>query len=406
MTDLSKIRSDFPILKQAVYGRPLIYLDNAATTQKPRVVMDKLTGYYSEMNSNIHRGVHYLSAAAGSAYEQARDTVRELLNAKRSREIIFTHGTTEAINLVANSFGQSFINAGDEILITEMEHHSNIVPWQILCAQKEAALKVVPLTDDGCLQMELLPALITEKTKLIAITYVSNVLGTINPLKEIVELAHNHDIPVLIDAAQAIQHMPVDVQALDCDFFAFSGHKMYAATGIGVLYAKENWLESLPPYQTGGGMVESVRLENTTYAELPLKFEAGTPNIAAAISLEAAIRYIQAVGIEQIAAHEQDLLQYLTASLTDLEEVTIYGPQNQRCGVLSFNLDAVDPYDAGMILDKMGIAVRTGTHCAAPVMQHYRIRGTLRASFALYNTREEVERLITGLQKVKALLAQ
>jgi len=405
MIDPATIRTDFPILQQQVYGHRLIYLDNAATTQKPQCVLDRLTDFYRQTNSNIHRGVHYLSAAASAAYEQARDKVREFINARRSREIIFTHGTTEAINLVAAAFGQAFINPGDEIIITEMEHHSNIVPWQILCDRQAAVLKVIPLTDEGHLDLKSLPSLITKNTKLIAVMYVSNVLGTINPIKNIIALAHDHDIPVLIDGAQAVQHLPVDVQDLDCDFFAFSGHKMYAATGIGVLYAKENWLEVMPPYQGGGGMIESVRLDGTTYADLPLKFEAGTPNIAAAISLEAAIQYLQDLGIEALAAYEQDLLDCLLTQLSNVKGVTIYSPQDQRCGVLSFNLDGVNPYDAGMILDKMGIAVRTGTHCAAPVMQHYGIKGTIRASLAIYNTREEMAQLITGLQKAKQLLS-
>jgi len=404
MTNIQKIRSDFPILEQKVYGKPLVYLDNAATTHKPKVVLDKIIAYYEQKNSNIHRGAHYLSEQASQAYENARETVKDFISAGSVNEIIFTRGTTETINLVANSFGDAFINEGDEIIITEMEHHSNIVPWQILCDQKDAVLKLIPFDDNALLQIDLLQSLITGKTKLISLVYVSNVLGVVNPVKNIIDLAHSHDIPVLIDGAQAVQHIPVDVKYLDCDFFGFSGHKMYAETGIGVLYGKEKWLEAMPPYQVGGGMISSVNIEKTAYSDLPFKFEAGTPNIGAAVSLESAIKYIQKVGINQISSHEQDLLNYLTDKLKDLDGVTIYGSTAKRYGALSFNLDNINPFDAGMILDKMGIAIRTGAHCAELVMQHYNITGTIRASFALYNTREEVDRLIEGLQKAMIML--
>jgi cysteine desulfurase/selenocysteine lyase len=404
MFDINKIRSEFPIFEHKVYGKPLVYLDNAATTHKPRVVLDAIINFYTSTNSNIHRGVHYLSERASAAYENAREMVKAFINAKSAAEIIFTRGTTEAINLVADTFGYAFINQGDEIIISEMEHHSNILPWQRLCERNGAVLKVIPFDNEAVLKTDALTSIITAKTKLISLTCVSNVFGVVNPVKKIIELAHSYNIPVMIDGAQAVQHIPIDVQHLDCDFFAFSGHKMYAPTGIGVLYGKEKWLEAMPPYQLGGGMISAVSFEETSYADLPLKFEAGTPNIAAAIGLKTAIDYVSGIGIGDIASHEQDLLNYLTKRLSALTGVTIYGAATGRQGVLSFNLENIAPYDAGMILDKMGIAIRTGTHCAEPAMQHYGINGTIRASFALYNTKEDVDKLIDGLKNVQAML--
>jgi cysteine desulfurase/selenocysteine lyase len=404
MIDVLKVREDFPILGKMVHGKPLVYLDNAATTQKPTAVLDKIAEFYTSSNSNIHRGVHYLSEQAGIAYENARETVKEFINAGSVSEIVFTSGTTEAINLVADSFGGRFIGEGDEIIVSEMEHHSNIVPWQILCQRKQAVLKVVPFADDGTLMLDELRGLITERTRLISIVFVSNALGVINPVKDIVELAHARDIPVLIDGAQAVQHMPVDVQDLGCDFFAFSGHKMYAETGVGVLYGKEKWLEDMPPYQSGGGMVESVTFEKTTYAELPFKFEAGTANFAAAVSLGAAIDYVTQLGIDEIRVYENGLLNYMTEKLGTVDGIVMYGLAPQRCGVISLNLEDIHPYDAGVILDTLGIAIRSGTHCAEPVMRHYGISATIRASLALYNTQEEIAVLSEGLQRAQKML--
>jgi cysteine desulfurase/selenocysteine lyase len=404
MLDIHKIRADFPILAQKVYGQPLVYLDNAATTQKPQVVLDKLVEFYSTINSNIHRGVHSLSEQASGAYEAVRIKVQRFINAADPAEIVFTRGTTESINLVAASFGEAFVERGDEILITEMEHHSNLVPWQDLCRRKRAVLRILPFNDDGSLAIEQLKSLLSARTRLLALTQVSNVLGQINPVREIVRLAREHAIPVLVDGAQAIQHLPVDVQALDCDFFAFSGHKMYAATGIGVLYGKRKWLEAMPPYQCGGGMISRVDLAGTTYGELPLKFEAGTPHIAGTVSLAAAIEYIQGIGIDRIASYEADLLNYANRQLRTLDGITLYGQTPRPCSAVSFNLTGLHPYDVGMVLDKMGIAVRTGAHCAEPVMKHYGVSGTLRASFALYNTHEEIDLLVAGLRKARRLL--
>jgi len=406
MLNINKIREDFPILDKRIHGKPLVYLDNAATTQKPNVVLDEIVEFYSSINSNIHRGVHHLSEQASDAYENARKTVKDFINAKSVSEIVFTSGTTEAINLVANSFGNKFISEGDEIIVSEMEHHSNIVPWQFLCERKKALLKVAPFDNDGILIIDELKKLITEKTKLISIIYVSNALGVINPLKEIVALARAREIPVLIDGAQAVQHIPVDVQDLDCDFFAFSGHKMYAETGIGVLYGKEKWLEKMPPYQFGGGMVNSVSFEKTTYADLPFKFEAGTSNYVAAVSLGTAIEYISNIGMDAIPIYENDLMLYAIEKLSTIGGLIMYGLAPERCGVISFNLENIHPYDAGSILDKLGVAVRTGTHCAEPVMQHYGISATIRASFAIYNTKEEIDQLSKGLQKAQKMLGK
>jgi cysteine desulfurase / selenocysteine lyase len=402
--DIDAIRSDFPILGATVYGKPLVYLDNAATTQKPRAVLDRVVAYYTRHNSNIHRGVHYLSEQASAIYESARETVQTFINASRREEVVFTRGTTESINLIAHGFGDAFVQPGDEILITQMEHHSNFVPWQVLCKRRGAVLKVVPVDEKGHLVLEALEGLMSDKTRLLAVTYVSNALGIVNPVQQIIGMAHARNVPVLVDAAQAVQHMPLDVQALDCDFLVFSGHKMYAETGIGVLYGKECWLEAMPPYQLGGGMIRKVRLEKTTYAELPFKFEAGTGNIAAAVSLAAAIDYLQHIGLATVRDHESRLIRTAVETIGSHQKVTLYGNGARRCGVLSFNLDDAHPYDVGMVLDKMGIAVRTGLHCAEPLMERLGIRGTVRASVGLYNTIEEIDRLAAGIGKACGLL--
>ena len=404
MNDINHVREDFPILKRLVYGKPFVYLDNAATTQKPQIVLNKMLEFYTTQNSNIHRGVHYLSEQATAAYESARETVRKFLNAEDVSEIIFTHGTTDSINMIADSFGQACINQGDEIIVTAMEHHSNFIPWQMLCKRKGAILKVIPVDDNGTLIIDKLNKLITQKTKLISLTYVSNVLGVINPVAEIVKTAHSFDIPVLIDGAQAVLHFPVDVKALDCDFFVFSGHKIFAATGIGVLYGKQKWLEKLAPSRFGGGMVNKVEIEETSFADLPLKFEAGTSNFAGAVSLKAAIEYVNDIGFSDIAAHEKDVFNYAVGKFKELEKVTIYGDASNRCGMLSFNLDKIHPYDAALIMDKTGVFVRTGTHCAEPLMKHFSINGTIRASFALYNTKNDVDKLVESIKRVQKIM--
>jgi cysteine desulfurase/selenocysteine lyase len=404
MYNIDKIRSDFPILSQKVHGRPLVYFDNAATTQKPNCVLDKIHHFYTGMNSNIHRGVHYLSEQASDAYERARVTVQNFIGAEKNTEIIFTRSTTEAINLVTNSFGQALVKPGDEIIITMMEHHSNFVPWQILCKQKNAVLKVIPIDSNGTLQIDMLPKLITNRTKLISVIYVSNVLGIVNPIEEIIAIAHDHGIPVLVDGAQVPQHLPTNVQELDCDFFVFSGHKMYATTGIGVLYGKEKWLDALPPYQSGGGMIRSINFEGSTYGDPPFKFEAGTPNIAGALGLESAIQYIQNIGTFNIKKHEQSVLGYIEDNLFQINGLTLYGSGNGKCGVLSFNLGMINAYDAGLILDKMGIAIRTGHHCAEPLIRQLGINSTMRCSLALYNTKEEADLFIQALYRAKDML--
>jgi len=404
MIDTKKTRQDFPILNQLIYNKPLVYLDNAATTQKPQVVIDSIINCYTQTNSNIHRGVHFLSEQSTIQYENSRETVRQFINAKSRSEIVFTHGTTEAINLVAFSFAEKFIKENDEIIISEMEHHSNIVPWQLVCERKNAILKIIPFNFRGELEVECLKDLITERTKIISLTHVSNVLGTINPIKEVIEIAHKHNIPVMIDGAQSIQHLVIDVQKLDCDFFVFSGHKIYAETGIGVLYGKEKWLEELPPYQGGGDMIKTVTLQKSTWADLPLKFEAGTSNYVGAISLGAAINYIQNIDLPEIAEHENQLLAYATAHLESINGLRIYGTADKRSGVISFNLKGIHQYDAGTMLDKLGIAVRTGTHCAEPVMQHFGISGTIRASFAIYNTLDDVDKLYEGILRIQKML--
>jgi cysteine desulfurase/selenocysteine lyase len=399
--DSSTIRKDFPILKQLVYGKPLVYLDNAATSQKPAAVIDAMTHYYSMDNSNIHRGVHLLSERATQAYEEARMKVQRFINAAVSKEIIFTRGTTEAINLVANSYGRANVNSGDEVLITAMEHHSNIVPWQMLCEEKGARLRVAPINDDGELILEEFEKLLNERTKLVSLVHVSNALGTINPIRAIVEIAHRHNVPVMIDGAQASPHMKLDVQELDCDFYAFSGHKVYGPTGIGVLYGKASLLDSMPPYQGGGDMIASVTFEKTTYNTLPYKFEAGTPNIAGTIGLGAAIDYVNQIGLERIAKYEHELLVYGTEALSQIPGLRLIGTAREKAGVLSFVLEGVHPHDVGTILDREGIAIRTGHHCAMPVMERFGIPATARASLAFYNTREEIDALVAGIRKVK-----
>jgi cysteine desulfurases, SufS subfamily len=401
--DINKVRADFPILDQFVHGKPLVYLDNGATAQKPVQVLDALDKMHRQFNANIHRGVHFLSEQATEKYEEARETIRGFINAASTREIVFTSGTTGAINLVAFSFGEKFIKAGDEVLLSEMEHHSNIVPWQLMCERRGAKLKVIPFDKNGLLRMDLLPELLTEKVKILAITQASNTLGTINPIKEIIAQAHQRNIPVLIDGAQGIHHLGVDVRDIDCDFYAFSGHKIYGPTGIGVLYGKEKWLEQLPPYQGGGDMVGTVTFAKTTYADLPLKFEAGTANYIGAVGLAEAIRYMQSLGMDNIAEHEEQLLRYATQKLLSIPGLTIYGNAPHKVSLISFLLKDIHHYDTGIILDKLGVAVRTGTHCTEPVMQHFEIGGTVRASFGLYNTMEEIDRLYTALIKVKEM---
>jgi cysteine desulfurase/selenocysteine lyase len=403
--DVEAIRRDFPILHQKVYGHDLVYLDNAATSQKPKSVIDAISHYYESGNANIHRGVHYLSEHATEEHEAARRTVQTFLNAADKREIIFVRSATEAINLVAQSYGRKHVKAGDEIVITAMEHHSNIVPWQMLCEEKEAILKVVPINDRGELILEELPKLLSSKTRLVAVTQVSNALGTINPLRKVVEIAHAHNVPVLVDGAQAVPHLKVDVQALDVDFYVFSGHKVYGPTGIGVLYGKRALLEAMPPYQGGGDMIRSVTFEKTLYNDLPYKFEAGTPNIGGAIGLGVAIDYVTQLGLDNIAAHEHELLVYGTEALLAIPGVKLIGTAKEKAAVISFLIDGIHPHDIGTILDREGIAIRTGHHCAQPVMQRYKIPATARASFALYNTREEVDALVEGIKKVKEVFA-
>ena len=398
--NVEEIRDDFPILNTTVHNKPLVYLDNAATTQKPISVITKAQQYYSTMNSNIHRGVHALSGVATEAYETARIKIKKFINALGKNEIIFTKGTTESINLVAQSYGRANLQADDEVIISQMEHHSNIVPWQLICKEKNAKLKVIPINDDGELIFEDFEKIITDKTKFVSVVYASNSLGTINPVKKIIELAHQNNIPVLLDAAQAVNHIPVDVQEIDCDFLAFSGHKLYGPTGIGVLYGKVNLLDSMPPYQGGGDMISKVTFEKTTYNELPHKFEAGTPNIAGAIGLGEAIDYVLKVGIENISIHEMNLLEYATEAVSDIPSLKIIGTSKEKVSVLSFVLDDVHPHDIGTFLDFEGVAIRTGHHCTQPVMDRYNIPATSRASFAMYNTKEEIDILVNGLKKI------
>jgi cysteine desulfurase/selenocysteine lyase len=402
--DVEAVRKDFPILHQKIHGKPLVYLDNAATTQKPEAVIEAIANYYRRDNSNIHRGVHALSERATEAYEKVRTAAQKFLNAADPREIIFVRGTTEAINLVAQSYGRKNVGTGDEVLITAMEHHSNIVPWQLLCEEKGARLRVAPVNDRGELLLEEFEKLLGAKTKIVGVGHLSNALGTINPVSEIVRMAHARNVPVLVDGAQAAAHMRVDVQALDCDFYAVSGHKMYGPTGIGVLYGKTKLLEAMPPYQGGGDMIASVTFEKTIYNRLPYKFEAGTPNIADTIGLGAAIEYLNDLGLEQIEAHEAGLLAYATRVVESIPGVRVIGTAGEKAGVLSFVMDDIHPHDIGTILDSEGIAVRTGHHCAQPVMKRFNIPATARASFGLYNTSEEVDALAAGIKKVREVM--
>lgn len=401
MYDVNKLRADFPILQREVYGRPLVYLDNAATTQKPLCVLDAMREEYLNVNANVHRGVHYLSQQATDLHEAAREKVRQFINARKTEEIVFTRGTTEAINLVASSFCGSQMKAGDEVLVSDMEHHSNIVPWQLQAQSRGIVVRHLPITDDGSLvDNDTIATFLTEKTKLVSITHVSNVLGTVNDVRQIVEMAHSRGIPVLVDAAQSAPHTPLDVQQLGCDFLAFSGHKMYGPTGIGVLYGKEEWLEKLPPYQGGGEMIDKVSWEKTTFERLPFKFEAGTPDYVATHGLATAIDYIQAIGLDAIEAHEQELTRYCMEQLRTIDGMRIFGEAKHKDAVVSFLVGDIHHLDMGTLLDRLGIAVRTGHHCAQPLMARLGISGTVRASFALYNTKEEVDALVAGIRRV------
>lgn len=403
--DIKQIRSDFPILQQQVYKKPLVYLDNGATTQKPRVVIDTIRELQEKQNSSIHRGIHYLSEQMTGRYEAARETVRAFLNAASTSEIIFTSGATGSINTVAFSFGEKYVHEGDEVVISEMEHHSNIVPWQMLCERKGATLKIIPFNDRGELILEKLDELLTDRCKIVALTHASNSLGTINPVKQVIEKAHARNIPVLLDGAQMVQHGEVDVQELDCDFYVFSSHKIFGPTGSGVLYGKEAMLEGLPPYQGGGDMVDQVSFDQTSFNSLPFKFEAGTSNYTGAIGLAAALDYLQSIGFEAIKSYEKELNSYTLEKLGSIQGLSLYGQAVERISVFSFLLENVHTYDAGMILDKMGIAVRTGTHCTQPVMDHFGIDGTIRASLVFYNTREEVDALLAGIQRTMEMLS-
>jgi cysteine desulfurase/selenocysteine lyase len=397
--DIDRIRQDFPILQQKVHGRPLVYLDNAATSQKPQVVIDALTRYYTEQNSNIHRGVHYLSQLATREYEGARVKIQKFINAAEEHEIIFTRGTTDSINLVALSFGRKFVKEGDEVVISALEHHSNIVPWQMLCEATGAKLRVIPINDAGELLLDEYAALLNSRTKLVSVAHMSNALGTINPVNRIIELAHAQDIPVLLDGAQAAPHLKVDVRELDCDFYAFSGHKLCGPTGIGVLYGKSEWLNAMPPVQGGGDMIASVTFEKTTYNTLPHKLEAGTPHIEGGIGLGVALDYLNGIGLDAIAAYEQELLDYATETIGAVPGVRLIGTAREKASVLSFVLDDIHPHDIGTILDQEGIAIRAGHHCAQPVMQRFKVPATARASFAFYNTKAEIDALAEGIQK-------
>ncbi|WP_236975714.1 aminotransferase class V-fold PLP-dependent enzyme [Membranihabitans maritimus] len=402
--DVNKIRIDFPILNTNIYGHSLVYFDNAATTQKPNQVIDSISDYYKNYNSNVHRGVHHLSQMATDRFEEARRTVRDFINAESEKEIIFTRGTSDSINLIASSFGKAFVRKGDRVLITAMEHHSNIVPWQILCEDREAQLDVIPIDEKGELIFEEFEKLLDSDVRILALPYVSNSLGTVNPVKKIIEAAHSHGVPVLLDAAQAVQHIPVDVKELNVDFLAFSSHKIYGPTGMGILYGKEEWLEKIPPYQGGGEMIHTVTFEKTTYNELPFKFEAGTPNIAGAIGLDSALKYVTNLGIDSIHIYENKLYQYALEKLSSIKELTFIGEAKERAGAISFVIENTHPFDVGEILDKQGIAVRTGHHCTEPIMDQFKIPGTIRASFSFYNTKDEVDRLVLGLNRAKQML--
>ena len=404
MLNINNIRAQFPALHQQVHGQQLVYLDNSATTQKPQVVIDAVQQYYAEQNSNIHRGVHYLSQLATDTYEASRTCIQNHLNAKHTHEIIFTRGITEAINLVAYSF-RSLLKKGDEIIISCMEHHSNIVPWQMTCEATGATLKIIPMDENGVLKMDVFHELLTEKTKMVAINHISNALGTVNPIKKMINAAHQLGAAVLIDGAQAGPHLSIDVQELDADFYCISGHKMYAPTGIGALYGKEKWLNKIPPYQGGGEMIATVSFEETTYADLPHKFEAGTPNIAGGVAFKSAIDWLNELGLENIAQYENKLLRYATDRLSEIDGFRLIGSAPQKAGVISFMINKIHPYDIGMILDKLGVAVRTGHHCAQPVMDAFCIPGTVRASLAIYNTKDDVDRLVEGVKKAKSMLS-
>lgn len=403
MYDVYKIREDFPILSREVYKRPLVYLDNGATTQKPRIVVDSLVNEYYSVNANVHRGVHFLSQQATELHEASRETVRGFINARSVQEIIFTRGTTESMNLLAYSFGEAFLNDGDEVIVSVMEHHSNIVPWQLLQQRKKIVLKVIPMNDKGKLLMDEYRNLFTERTKLVSVAHVSNVLGTVNPVQEIIQIAHAHGVPVAVDGAQSTPHIPIDVQALDADFFAFSGHKIYGPTGVGVLYGKEQLLEKMPPYQGGGEMIQNVSFEKTTFNELPFKFEAGTPDYVATTGLAKALEYCAALGMENIANHEQMLTAYAMEKMNQIEGMRIFGQAEHKDAVISFLVGQIHHLDLGTLLDRLGIAVRTGHHCAEPLMRRLGIEGTVRASFALYNTKEEVDALVNGIERVRKM---
>lgn len=402
MYDIQKVRADFPILGRKVYDRPLVYLDNAATTQKPRCVVEAMTDEYYNVNANVHRGVHYLSQQATDLHEAARETVRRFINARSADEVIFTRGTTESANLVVSSFVEAFMSPGDEVIVSVMEHHSNIVPWQLEAARHGIAIRVIPMHDDGTLDMEAYARLFSPRTKLVSVTHVSNVLGTVNPVADIIAIAHSHDIPVMVDGAQSTPHFAVDVQQLDCEFFTFSGHKIYGPTGIGVLYGKESWLDRLPPYQGGGEMIESVTFEKTVFEKLPFKFEAGTPDYVATHGLATALDYVSRLGMDNIAAHERELTRYAMERLSAIDGMRIYGPHDcgQKDAVISFQLRDIHHLDMGTLLDRLGVAVRTGHHCAQPLMERLQIQGTARASFALYNTKEEIDILASAIERV------
>jgi cysteine desulfurase/selenocysteine lyase len=403
--DWEKVREDFPILRRVVNKHPLVYLDNAASSQKPQPVLDAILHYYTTFNANVHRGVHTLSQEGTNAFEESREVVRRFIHAAKKEEVIFTKGTTESINLVAYTFGRAFVHEGDEIIVSTLEHHSNIVPWQMLCDERKAKLKVVPLLETGELDMEAYHKLLGEKTKLVAVAYISNALGTINPVKEMIAAAHRYGAAVLVDGAQSAPHLEVNVQDIDCDFYAFSGHKICAPTGTGILYGKESWLEKMPPYQGGGEMIRQVTFEKTTYNDLPFKFEAGTPNIEGVIGLRAAIEYLQSIGMEKIAVREKELLKMATEQLQTIENFRAFGPLLNKASVLSFLVGSIHPYDMGVILDKLGIAVRTGHHCTQPLMNYYGIPGTVRASFAFYNNEDDVQRLVSGVKKAAEMLS-
>lgn len=401
--NIQQIRADFPILSREVYGKPLIYLDNGATTQKPRCVVDAIVDEYYSVNANVHRGVHYLSQQATELHESSRETVRKFINARSTNEIVFTRGTTESINLLVSSFGDAFMNEGDEVIVSVMEHHSNIVPWQLLAAKKGIAIKVIPMNDRGELLLDEYEKLFSERTRIVSVAHVSNVLGTINPVKKLINMAHSHGVPVLIDGAQSVPHIQVDVQDLDADFLVFSGHKVYGPTGVGVLYGKEEWLDRLPPYQGGGEMIQHVSFEKTTFNELPFKFEAGTPDYIGTTGLAKALDYVTAIGMDKIAAYEHELTQYAMEQLKTIPNIRIFGEAQEKSSVISFLVGDIHHFDMGTLLDRLGIAVRTGHHCAQPLMQRLGIEGTVRASFSMYNTREEVDALVAGINRVSKM---